>query len=673
MEKVVANSITFQESCRVLFEPISWGLLMDEQLRIDPNDVRDLIEWHEKIRANLPENINRILSQYRHISEVLIEERQRSRQKNRELVTQLLRAFGLIPSSEKSARRPSEEPIIQSKDMLLAILRSKKDRHDGLGAWHGSLKKRHKGQAKALGAKILRIEDMGLTDEELAEVRREGREHIKRAELGDGDDPMLALPREMIIYGAKLEVEEDYVDAKIDRSVLPAGSHVESVFTEDRARIDFGLDLRMQTISVEKAKISTSDGQQIISASTLEYGPPRMQVTWNFLCNMIILISQYGMPISRFANLVSSENKKFTSGEVSRYFQYVATRLLPIYIELIYELAHADVFQGDDTPSLVLEIRRGMKLEKPDERQWASYATKEKAAETLVRSQPTLALVSSEILGFEFERLGPQKGNKTGFNTTVLSGKSDQKNPHSLIVLYRSHLGGLNNLLNSVLTLRNSENRKIVIQSDLSRVNLVSDPEVLKKVDVEYAGCTSHARRDFKRYEHEDPDLCERIVNLFDMLFYFEKSLELYNRNQQSVEAVRSHDSKETWEEILEVAGIIASKWSRETKLGEAARYVLKNYNRLIYYIKDPRVDVSNNFSERMLRMENIIESQAFFRSTIEGRVALDIIRTIMQTAIVADVAPYEYLMHVLKSPPDDVAENSQRYTPLTFREFLLN
>ena len=227
--------------------------------------------------------------------------------------------------------------------------------------------------------------------------------------------------------------------------------------------------------------------------------------------------------------------------------------------------------------------------------------------------------------------------------------------------------------LNSVLTLRNSENRKIVIQSDLSRVNLVSDPEVLKKVDVEYAGCTSHARRDFKRYEHEDPDLCERIVNLFDMLFYFEKSLELYNRNQQSVEAVRSHDSKETWEEILEVAGIIASKWSRETKLGEAARYVLKNYNRLIYYIKDPRVDVSNNFSERMLRMENIIESQAFFRSTIEGRVALDIIRTIMQTAIVADVAPYEYLMHVLKSPPDDVAENSQRYTPLTFREFLLN
>lgn len=64
---------------------------MDEQLRIDADDVRDLIEWHEKIRAGLSENINRILSQYRHISEVLIEERQRSRQKNKELVTQLLR------------------------------------------------------------------------------------------------------------------------------------------------------------------------------------------------------------------------------------------------------------------------------------------------------------------------------------------------------------------------------------------------------------------------------------------------------------------------------------------------------------------------------------------------------------------------------------------------------
>lgn len=326
---------------------------------------------------------------------------------------------------------------------------------------------------------------------------REGREHIKRAELGDGNDPMLALPREMIIHGAKLDLEEDCEDAKIDRSALPAGSHVESIFAEDRARIDFGLDLRMLTVSVEKAKVSTPDGPQFISASTLDFGPPRMQVTWNFLCNMTILISQYGMPINRFANLVSSDIKKFSSGEVSRYFQNVAARLLPIYIELTHELAHADVFQGDDTPSLVLEVRRVMKLEQSDERPWVPYATRQIASETLARSQPSLALVTSETLGFEFERLGSQKGNKTGFNTTVLSCKSDQKNPHSLIVLYRSHLGGLNNLLNSVLTLRNSENRKIVIQSDLSRVNLVSDPEVLKKVDVEYAGCTSHARRDF--------------------------------------------------------------------------------------------------------------------------------------------------------------------------------
>jgi hypothetical protein len=53
----------------------------------------------------------------------------------------------------------------------------------------------------------------------------------------------------------------------------------------------------------------------------------------------------------------------------------------------------------------------------------------------------------------------------------------------------------------------------------------------------------------------------------------------------------------------------------------------------------------SNNFSERMLRLERLIENNALFRQTLNGRFCLDIIRTILQTAIAAKVDLQLYIM----------------------------
>ena len=52
---------------------------------------------------------------------------------------------------------------------------------------------------------------------------------------------------------------------------------------------------------------------------------------------------------------------------------------------------------------------------------------------------------------------------------------------------------------------------------------------------------------------------------------------------------------------------------------------------------------------------------------TIEGRVVLDILRTILQTAVAAGVPAHEYLVDVMRARPDDVAEHPERYTPLAW------
>ena len=104
---------------------------------------------------------------------------------------------------------------------------------------------------------------------------------------------------------------------------------------------------------------------------------------------------------------------------------------------------------------------------------------------------------------------------KKSFQTTVLCGRSEAKDPRSAIVFYRSHIGGFGNLLSIYLSNRQPEFKDLIVQSDLATVNLVSDAELAARFEIELAGCTSHARRPFALYENDDPDACAHMLHLF--------------------------------------------------------------------------------------------------------------------------------------------------------------
>ena len=68
-----------------------------------------------------------------------------------------------------------------------------------------------------------------------------------------------------------------------------------------------------------------------------------------------------------------------------------------------------------------------------------------------------------------------------------------------------------------------------------------------------------------------------------------------------------------------------------------------------------------------MLRMENLIEANALFRNSLEGRFALDINRSSLQTAIAARAPLQDYVNFVLRAPPEEVEANPQAFTALAY------
>jgi hypothetical protein len=672
---------------------------------------QEVAAWIEKNSDRLPEAVRIFLALHQKYLAAGADVRRRFETAWREL----RRALGITPSSERrrsgnplSVIPPDKGATAKSKQ---AWLEQQHARSVQLGDWHKELKKRHHRRAKRLKAKLAEmakeqtmeqapqldippLDDFERTEEEKAEDAAAAEVFAQHLELGSGADPVLKSVNETLMPGGAVlaNVEQESVSVEMPEDLSRA--EVLKTLTERRVRYDFSVTVKRIELDVEKKVVEHKGERRVLAASTRDFGPPWYAVTWSALATLAVMVGQFALPFHRLATMLSTAAKRFTAGSLSRMLHYVAERFVPVYLELVRDLANSEILSGDDTSCRVLEvasylaeIKAGQATTEKQKPPWAGYQTPkaaegsfrrcEAAREARVRRRedgdrearrtpeetaPLGVLIGRELI-FESPRRDGS-GSKALINTTVVSGRSIAKDPRSLIVFYRSHIGGCGNLLESILRHRDKKARDVVLQTDLSTTNLVTAPDLLSRFRFKLIGCSAHARRPFANYEHEDPVNCSYMLHLFCGLAIHEQRLDVHGRNRQNVLAVRQAESRELWQEIKELAQTMTSKWSPATKLGAGARYIIKHYDKLTAYLDDPRFEATNNLRERMLRTEKLIEGSSLFRRSLEGRFALDIVRTILQTAVAAGVPVHAYVESVLRADPEDVAKNPERFTP---------
>jgi hypothetical protein len=632
---------------------------------------------------------------------------------------QLGRALGFIPRSEK---RKSGDPLGPLKAGVTGKPKNERERleqqlerSNSLVDRHDELRDRHQAKVDELSERLKKMADeadenavpeidvdtpldeIELSEEVVARRKERTAATVERMASGGGADPALRSVAESLMNAAVVTPNEEQVTVEAE---LPEGVREENVvktLSETRVRYDFSLEVTRIELDVEKKVVVNEDGtRQVYSASTSEFGPPRYAVTWQALATLAVLIGQFAMPFNRLATMLSTEAKRFTASSLSRMAHYVAERLLPIYLQLSDDLSDSAILAGDDSPCRVVEVsshfsQSGNKKSEPSSAPWDAYSTAARAEESYAfymkmkeellklrkegdrkakqtpLPEPPLSLLIAREFDFESPRRDG-KGGKRSLNTTLVTGRSVADDPDSTIVFYRSHLGSFGNLLEMLLRKRNTAARKLVVQSDLSTTNLVAAPDLNERFQIEMCGCAYHARRPFALYEDQDPAFAAYMLHLFRGLALHERLLDEHGRNRENVLAVRDADSRRLWEEIRDLAKQIAQKWSKATPLGTAARYIITHFKKLTAYLKNPHIEMSNNLRERLLRTEKLIEKSSMFRRTIEGRAVLDILRTVLQTAVAAGVPAQEYLVDVMRADPKEIAAHPELFTPRAWR-----
>ena len=185
-------------------------------------------------------------------------------------------------------------------------------------------------------------------------------------------------------------------------------------------------------------------------------------------------------------------------------------------------------------------------------------------------------------------------------------------------------LGGpVGGFLDKVLEHRKASRKKVTIVADLSFSNMVRNETVTKSLEISYAGCAAHARRDFYRYAEHDLETCLEILDRFKFIFIVEDDLKGSSTAQiLHARTKNKHSEQGMCQEIKKQCEELTHKFSAATPLGEAARYVISNHDALTLDLTRPELPATNNQAERLLRYEKLCERNTYGSKTIEGALA---------------------------------------------------
>jgi transposase len=107
--------------------------------------------------------------------------------------------------------------------------------------------------------------------------------------------------------------------------------------------------------------------------------------------------------------------------------------------------------------------------------------------------------------------------------------------------------------------------------------------------------------------------------------------------------------------------------------LGQAVNYALNQWHKILNYLKDPRLEISNNLSERAIKPFVIGRKGWLFANSVEGAKAAAALFSLIETCKHHQVEPYDYFRYVLnKLPQCKTVDDYEKLLPYKIDKTLL-
>lgn len=174
-------------------------------------------------------------------------------------------------------------------------------------------------------------------------------------------------------------------------------------------------------------------------------------------------------------------------------------------------------------------------------------------------------------------------------------------------------------------------------------------------------GCAAHARRKFWDAVQAQPEarrsgsLAMQGLQFYDALFELER--EFAGLSYAARKDARDEKARPVLEELHKW---LLAQHAGKSKLGTAIQYSLSEWNRLMRYLDDGRIDISNNYAERCIKPFVIGRKNWLFSNTPDGARASAFYYSIIETAKANGVDPYRYLVWIFRQFPQQLNRDDE-------------
>lgn len=174
--------------------------------------------------------------------------------------------------------------------------------------------------------------------------------------------------------------------------------------------------------------------------------------------------------------------------------------------------------------------------------------------------------------------------------------------------------------------------------------------------NIRVVGCWAHARRKFdealqtlpKEKQKDSPAAigecyCSRLFKLEETFMELTPEGRYEKRLEQE---------KPVLDALLSWANEMQAKTAPKSAMGRAIHYLLEQWPYLVRYLKDGRLELSNNRAERSIKPFVMGRKNWLFANTPGGAQVSAVIFSLIETAKENGLDPYQYLLWVLRNAP---------------------
>ncbi len=234
---------------------------------------------------------------------------------------------------------------------------------------------------------------------------------------------------------------------------------------------------------------------------------------------------------------------------------------------------------------------------------------------------------------------------------------------HQIALFFTGHQHAGENLAD-VLKHRASELETPIQMADgLSR-------NVPKAFETLLANCLAHGRRKFVDIYAAFPTQCHWVLKALAQVYHNDTHARKDGLSQDDRLAYHQQHSSPRMAELKEWMSrqLDDHRVEPNSGLGEAIRYMLKHWEALTLFLRQPGAPLDNNLCERALKKVILHRKNAYFYKTAHGAQVGDMFMSLIHSCELNSVNPFEYLT-ALQKQADRVSADPNAWMPWNYQD----